>query len=336
MFALERFVRGAISRKEAPIMAKHRTLNDSHFDNFKDKRYEDGVLRLALASWHEFLDVCQIFANNRADYIWRGHQDEDWTLKSYFDRESPSFLPHITDRRDKLAHVLDGFKQWLSELPGMCINGRSEDELWAIGQHYGLPTPLLDWTESPYIAAFMAFRRKDTGSQSGNRVVYALSKVLKTLMRKTKMKEKCKRTGKLISSRTSARDRFIEFLDLSETCDMVQNLRLKAQKGRFTKALDGIRIDDGVSRLVRHRREISEAETVILARIEIPNTERHNCLEWLRKEKEIVHGKLFPDYPGAVEICRDDLGMNRVQAGLTCVVSGIMILNARRTGTNED
>ena len=296
-------------------MEKYGKLQDSHFNNFKDRIYENGVLTLKLTSWDEFHTIAQIFFDNRTDYIWRGHQNKKWELKSFFDRESSKgdFISHITNRQDKLDEILKKFKQRLKELSHTNIDPITEDEIWAIGQHYGLPTPLLDWTECPYIAAFMAFRKKGMERQSDNRVVYALNKVLKILMYKNKLKKKCKKTGKVISSETISRGRFVEFLDLTKTSDDMQNERLKSQKGRFTKALDGIDIKTNISKFSNKRKEIVEAKKVILAEILIPEEERDKCLNYLRDEKEITHGRLFPDYPGAVEICKNDLGRDIIR-----------------------
>jgi hypothetical protein len=96
-------------------------------------------------------------AFQRGRFLFRGQSDPAWKLTSTFDR---MFAAQPKARRLEIAaELLSTFKR---SLEGFVIpnEARNDDStLLALGQHYGLPTRLLDWTESPYVGAFFAYNR---------------------------------------------------------------------------------------------------------------------------------------------------------------------------------
>ena len=247
-----------------------------------------------LNSWEESIKIADIVTT---DYVWRGHQDEKWELKSLFDRELEErrITENGKDRNSILKSVMYKFRNRLNESTGN-VSKLTEAEIWAVGQHHGLPTPFLDWTLNPYIAAYFAFRKKDLKDQSENRVIIALRRETKRLIRKTKSLTKVLR-----------RDRYIEFPGLTESIDTSLNKRMKVQEGLFTKALNGRDIRDNVTTYYNKKYRNSNQEEAILINIFVPNIQRNECLRYLRTKKDIFDGKLFPDYSGAVEISRDEI-----------------------------
>lgn len=272
------------------------SITTQSFETCKHKKleYQDGVLFVWLNSWEEFIKIADIVTS---DYVWRGHQDEKWELKSLFDRELEGrrITGNGKDRDRILKSVMYKFRKRLNESTGN-VSNLTEAEIWAVGQHHGLPTPFLDWPMNPYIAAYFAFRKKDLKDQSENRVIIALRRETKQLIRKTKSRTKVLR-----------RDRYIEFPGLTESIDTSLNKRMKVQEGLFTKALNGRDILDNVTTYYNKKYRNSNQEEAILIKIFVPNNQRDECLRYLRTKKDIFDGKLFPDYSGAVEISRDEI-----------------------------
>jgi hypothetical protein len=251
-----------------------------------NKESSDGVNTYALSSWSSFFPFLEteIFsARTKSEhaYIWRGQRRSDWSISSSFDRLIEKLKLLNSNALERLAeNHLESFAYAARGRRG--FNPRKLDlradanEWWALGQHFGLATPLVDWTRSPFAAAYFAF--EDVGSeQNKHRVAYGLDRLA------------VERVGAVLGeSPVEGRGSEIEFVEPMSD----ENQRLVSQSGLFTKAP----IAFPVERWVAWAFEGSPAP--VLLRIMIPDTDRLRCLRALDR-MNINHLSLFPDLAGA-------------------------------------
>ncbi len=227
--------------------------------------------------WDEYKTY--VSALSGKEYLYRG-QEEPWKLRTSFHRRGRydlfRFLREdipILHRRltARTRHV---FNLEIPNENGAFLN---------LAQHHGYPTPLLDWTYSPYAAAFFAFRnvaKKLAGSEYVRILIFDQEKWKSTLNQLVWLNNPALHLS------------ILEFL-------AIDNERLVPQQAATTVT----NIDD-IEAYVGKREE--EFKCKFLWAIDIPQSERNKAIKEL-SYMGITAGSMFPGLDGACEELREKL-----------------------------
>jgi hypothetical protein len=233
----------------------------------------DGYYGRKFTTWRAFQSFIDGSLPRAHEYIWRGHRQTTWVLEPTIDRMQQNTPANALVTRED---VLESFRRAVTGRRGSNPRQLEETELWALGQHFGLATPFLDWTRSPYAAVYFAFEEDGTSDQTRRRAVFGLHR----------------------PAVEHAHDR--AFAALGDAVDMVEvltpmvdeNARLVSQGGLFTRTMQGRTVDGWV-------RDVFAGEAhPILVKLELPNRLRADILRSLNR-MNINALSLFPDLEGA-------------------------------------
>ena len=105
-------------------------------------------------SWSEFKQWANQSRVKHDAISYRGHGDRRFKLRTTLQRAGRNRVDRYCSEELRL------FRGHVEATLNMKLDVEDGDDygtLLGLAQHHGLPTPLLDWTASPYIAAFFAF-----------------------------------------------------------------------------------------------------------------------------------------------------------------------------------
>lgn len=239
-------------------------MGDANQPRWKSSKVRDGIEEIHIRKWNYFIDYIQEAFSPGSGWVYRGHRKDYYKLESTIDRKIVDKSKTTTLRQDQLNR----FKMAIRGKRGANPPQYDESlEWWALGQHFELLTPLVDWTHSPYTAAFFAFA--NTGKDdTRKRVIIALNK-------------------SEVESRPELASMVRFYTPFSD-----ENARVLGQNGLFSYSDSG----EELEAVIAH--EFAGSTAAIIKKIHLPNAERISVLRGL-EQMNINHLTLFPDLSGA-------------------------------------
>ncbi|MDQ7093766.1 FRG domain-containing protein [Desulfosporosinus sp. PR] len=244
--------------------------------DYINSNLNEGIITVDLSSWEEFLCLIREKRLHIGNYIWRGQRSIDWLLESKLERTLKKF-----EINGSLKY-LERFKYGVrgeQDLEYERLD--SDDDWWAAGQNHSLFSPLLEWTSSPFIAAFYAFYKDDDNRDK--RVIYSFApRIVNHINNKLRLE----------NFGVSEDDLLVKCLN--PLFDV--NSRLADRSGLFTKSPIGIDIEQWV----RKNFSLAGNYKAILLKLTLPNDKRIHILNALNK-MNINPLTIFPEYQGGLK-----------------------------------
>jgi hypothetical protein len=267
-----------------------------------------GFAQVQFCDLKQFIDYLYSDLLDFGTYIWRGQRCDSWKLEPTLDRLVRDAKASSTQEWDFEKKHLSAFKHATRGRRGSSPPPLADDnEWWALGQHHGLATPLLDWSTSPFAAAFFAFAELGL-DQTPLRAVFALHQPSVVNMvklarleedeRRDNRREELEKSGQAgkglewMLVRAKAEPELVFVRPLSD-----ENQRLVAQGGLFTRSRTKLSIEDWV---MNHQPPNDNGLTLI--KCLVPDDERSRCLQLLNR-MNLSPLSLFPDLSGASRYC---------------------------------
>ena len=237
---------------------------------------ELGIKYIKLSKWTKFIQFIED-KKEAYQYIWRGQSNNKWDLVSSFGRLFEDDYPKKDIEREAKKH-LDRFKyiaKGFIDYDELCLN--NDDEMWALAQHYGLATPLLDWTYSPFVALFFAIHNHFLDEN----IMISIWGL-----------------GNLQNCNKIAKEKNIDTINRFHPKQR-KNSRLISQNGLFTKIPFGYSLNKWINECTYSN------DLINLFKVDIEfnsNNEIKNCLIFLNR-MNINYYTLFPDAEGVTKFC---------------------------------